>query len=88
MISVSMREAKTKLSALIETVENTDEVVLICRNGKPAARLSCAKSKHAINPLMTHPELQGRILYDPTEAATNEDWPMVVGMLVYAHNVD
>ncbi len=39
MKTLSLSEAKMKLSSLIETVQTTDEEVLITRNGAPAAVL-------------------------------------------------
>ncbi len=39
MKTLSLSEAKMKLSALIDQVESTDEEVVITRNGKPAAIL-------------------------------------------------
>ena len=36
---LSVSEAKMKLSALIETVNSTDEEVVITKNGRPAAVL-------------------------------------------------
>jgi prevent-host-death family protein len=74
MITLNIHEAKTQLSALLVQVEDHGEVVRICRNGKPVAQLT-AIPKRAIDPLVQHPELAGRILYDPVEPATDEDWP-------------
>ena len=39
MKTLSVSEAKMKLSALIETVKTTDEEVVITKNGRPAAVL-------------------------------------------------
>jgi len=39
MKTLSLSEAKMKLSALIESVKNTDEEVIITKNGSPAAVL-------------------------------------------------
>lgn len=75
MVTINTHQAKTQLSALIARVESTGEVILICRNGRPVAALSRPPTADAPDPLVVHPELQGRILYDPTEAATEEDWP-------------
>ncbi|MFA6961352.1 MAG: type II toxin-antitoxin system Phd/YefM family antitoxin [Opitutaceae bacterium] len=74
MITVNTHEAKTRLSALLVAVEERGETVIICRNGKPAAELRAITSI-SIDPLRAHPELAGRILYDPTEAATADEWP-------------
>ena len=74
MITLNVHEAKTQLSALLAQVEDQGEVVWICRNGKPRRQLT-AIPKRAVDPLVQHPELAGRILYDPVEPATEEDWP-------------
>ena len=39
MKTLSLSEAKMKLSALIESVQNTDEEIIITKNGSPAAVL-------------------------------------------------
>ncbi|MFC1818366.1 type II toxin-antitoxin system Phd/YefM family antitoxin [Thermodesulfobacteriota bacterium] len=39
MKTLSVSEAKMKLSALIESIKNTEEEVLITKNGSPAAVL-------------------------------------------------
>lgn len=40
MTTVNMLDAKTRLSQLVQAVENGDETeIVIARNGKPAARL-------------------------------------------------
>ena len=39
MKTLSLSEAKMKLSALIESVKNTDEEIIITKNGSPAAVL-------------------------------------------------
>ncbi len=37
MKTLSLSEAKTKLSSLVDAVQSTDEEVVITRNGSPAA---------------------------------------------------
>ena len=39
MKTLSLSEAKSKLSSLVDSVERTDEEVVITRNGRPAAVL-------------------------------------------------
>jgi len=39
MKTLSLSEAKMKLSSLVETVVSTDEEIVITRNGSPAAVL-------------------------------------------------
>ncbi len=75
MTKVNTHEAKTRLSALLATVEQTGSTILICRSGKPVAALTPPPAASSPDPLKRHPELQGRILYDPLETATEDDWP-------------
>ena len=75
MITVNMHEAKTRLSELVRAVETEGETVVLCRNGVPIAELTRPAALPATDRLQVHPELQGKILYDPVEPATEEDWP-------------
>ena len=77
MITINTHEAKTQLSALLVAVQERGETVLICRNGKPVAEL-----RRPVFPtggqrsrLQPNPALSGRILYDPTEPASDDEWP-------------
>ena len=74
MITVNTREAKTRLSALLKAVEEQNEVVCICRNGKPVAELK-APAKSVRDPLKTNPTLKVVLHYDATEQLTDEEWP-------------
>jgi len=77
MITINTHSAKTQLSALLTAVQEQGEVVLICRNGKPIAELR-QPSPASLNPrsrLQPDPALAGRILYDPTETASEDEWP-------------
>jgi prevent-host-death family protein len=73
MIRVNTHEAKTKLSALLAAVEERGEEVVICRHGKPVARLS-AFLRPARSRLTPDPALIGTIHYDPTEPADSDEW--------------
>ncbi len=75
MVTINTHQAQTQLSALLARVERKGESFLICRNGKPVATLCRPPLAEAPDPLEFHPELAGRILYDPTEPATEADWP-------------
>lgn len=77
MITVNIHEAKTRLSALLREIEEDNETVLICRAGKPVAELQRPRVRRVVDPLKMHPELMGKILYDPTEAMDDKDWPEV-----------
>ena len=73
MKTLNIHETKTHLSTLLKEIEATGEKIVICRNGKPIADLS---QHRPIDRLSTHPELSKiEINYDPTEPATEEDWP-------------
>ncbi len=76
MITVNVHEAKSRLSALLASVEDQGEVVLICRHGRPVAELRAATPRTGRpDPLQVHPELAATILYDPTEPASEDEWP-------------
>ena len=76
MITVNTHEAKSRLSSLLAAVEERGEVVVICRHGKPVAELRAVSLRTvAPDPLQTHPELVATILYDPTEPASEDEWP-------------
>jgi prevent-host-death family protein len=74
MIAVNTHEAKTRLSELLQKVEETGEAVVICRNGKPVAELvSWAEAR---NPLEHNPRLKGVVFHeDPTQPLTEDEWP-------------
>jgi len=76
MITVSIHEAKTKLSKLLAMVEDKGEVVMICRNGKPGAELK-APTKLQLSILEPDPTLTVTFApgFDPTEPASDEEWP-------------
>ncbi len=76
MIKVNTHEAKTNLSKLLAAVEEQGEVVLICRNGKPVAEIKALPAPRRL-PLKPDPSLKVTFApgFDPTEPATEEDWP-------------
>lgn len=73
MRSVNVHEAKTTLSALLTEVEERDEVVLICRNGRPIAELR--RIPRAAGRLSPHPDASKiELLEDPTHPLDASDW--------------
>lgn len=80
MITVEAQDAENQLAGLLTAVEQRGESVLICRDGKPVAELrapanATAVSTVSVDRLRMHPELKGVILYDPTEPASEDEWP-------------
>ena len=72
MRTLNIHEAKTKLSAVLIDVEQKGESFLICRNGKPIAKLIPHKKP---NRLKYHPVLSKfQINYDPTEELSADEW--------------
>ena len=73
MKTVSVHEAKTRLSAILAAIETTGESFLVCRRGKPVARLV----PHVkVNRLKPHPVMSRiKLNYDPTEPLAEEEWP-------------
>ncbi len=76
MLTVNIHEAKTKLSALLAKVENENETILVCRNGKPVADIVPHVKKKLQFPLKPHPTLGGLIINcDLTAPLTDDEWP-------------
>lgn len=79
MITANMHEAKSRLSALVKAVEENDEVVVICRNGKEVAEIIRRRPGPAkpVRRLVPDPALRVTFApgYDPTEPASEDEWP-------------
>jgi prevent-host-death family protein len=74
MITVNIHEAKTRLSSLLAALEETGEVIRICRNGKPVAEIRPLEPKK--NPLRLHPQLRKVEFHeDPVAPLRPDDWP-------------
>lgn len=80
MITANMHEAKSRLSALVKAVEEHDEVVVLCRNGKEVAEIR-RRTQPPAQPfrrnLTPDPSLRVTFApgYDPTEPLTEDEWP-------------
>jgi antitoxin (DNA-binding transcriptional repressor) of toxin-antitoxin stability system len=77
MITVNMHEAKTRLSELVKAVEERNEVVVLCRDGREIAEIRRrSKRRHARN---LTPEARFRVElapgYDPAEPLEEGEWP-------------
>ena len=74
MITVNTHEAKSRLSALLAEVEQKDEVVVICRNGRPVAELRRVST--VADPLKKHPDISAIVFHeDPMTPLDPKDWP-------------
>ena len=75
MKMVNMHDAKTRLSELVKAVEEDNETVVLCRNGKPVAEIK--RPERVVNRLKPEPKLRVKFArgFDPTEPATEQDWP-------------
>ena len=71
MSTVSIHEAKTRLSELIAEVERLGEPVIICRYGRPVAELVRARHgrRTQVDPKLSRVVVKGD-LTEPTEG----DW--------------
>jgi antitoxin (DNA-binding transcriptional repressor) of toxin-antitoxin stability system len=78
MVTANMHEAKTRLSELVKLVEERDEVVVLCRNGKPVAEI---RKRHDSPQLRRNldpdPKLRPILApgYDPSEPLSSDEWP-------------
>jgi prevent-host-death family protein len=74
MLSVNTHEAKTRLSELLAKIENDEETVVICRNGRPIAKL--IPLRQAADPLVQDSELKKVIFHeDPALPLDEFEWP-------------
>ncbi len=75
MLMVNTHEAKTQLSGLLAKIERGEEIVYICRGGKPIARL-LPLVKKVSDPLSPNPDLKPLAIKEDLCAPLDEkDWP-------------
>jgi antitoxin (DNA-binding transcriptional repressor) of toxin-antitoxin stability system len=77
MITVNMHEAKTRLSELVKVVEERDEVVVLCRDGKEVAEIRRRPREQPVRDLTPDPRFHVEYApgYDPTEPLSEDEWP-------------
>jgi prevent-host-death family protein len=73
MESVSIHEAKAKLSAIIANVRKTGDAVVVCRHGEPVADIVPHRQQVRTVPHEIMSKVQ--IHYDPTEELSEDEWP-------------
>ena len=77
MITVNMHEAKTRLSELVKAVEERNETVVLCRDGREVAEIRRRVKRRAARNLMADPRFRVTIAptYHPSEPLTSDEWP-------------
>ena len=77
MITVNMHEAKTRLSELVRAVEERNEIVVLCRDGREVAEIRPRARRRQRRNLK--PERRFRVEfargYDPAEPLDRDEWP-------------
>jgi antitoxin (DNA-binding transcriptional repressor) of toxin-antitoxin stability system len=75
MMMVNMLEAKTDLSKLVKKLEDREEeYIMICRSGRPVAKLTCVSKKPRIAGMTDFEEFDlPRIPYISMEALDSMD---------------
>jgi prevent-host-death family protein len=71
---VNVHDAKTRLSSLLAEIETRGTRIVICRNGQPVADLVPHRREVSMAPDKTLGAIA--INYDPTEEASEADWPL------------
>ena len=77
MIIVNMHDAKTRLSELVKAVEERNETVVLCRDGREVAEIRRrlpARSRRSLTP---DPQLHVEYApgYRPDEPLSDEEFP-------------
>jgi antitoxin (DNA-binding transcriptional repressor) of toxin-antitoxin stability system len=77
MITVNMHEAKTRLSELVKAVEERNETVVLCRDGREVAEIRRRAKRRAARNLTPDPRFRVEVTpgYRLTEPLTAEEWP-------------
>lgn len=75
MLLFNIHDAKSNLSGILADVESKNEVVMLCRHGKPVAQII------PIQPLgsaLKHSAKLGKIKlnYNPLEGLAADEWPL------------
>lgn len=77
MITVNMHEAKTRLSELVKSVEERNEVVVLCRDGREIAEIRRRPRRRQARNLTPDPRFRVEFArsYRPDEPLTDNEWP-------------
>jgi antitoxin (DNA-binding transcriptional repressor) of toxin-antitoxin stability system len=77
MITVNMHEAKTRLSELVKAVEERNETVVLCRDGRAVAEIRRRAKKRTARSLTPDPRFRVKLVraYHPADPLTDDEWP-------------
>lgn len=77
MITVNMHEAKTRLSELVKAVEDRNEVVVLCRDGREVAEIRSRTQRRKARNLKPGRRLRVEFSegYRPDEPLADDEWP-------------
>lgn len=77
MITVNMHDAKTRLSELVKAVEERNETVVLCRDGRAVAEIRRRVQKRTPRTLTPDPRFRVEWApdYRPDEPLTEDEWP-------------
>ena len=77
VITVNMHDAKTRLSELVRAVEERNEIVVLCRDGRAVAEIRRRVARRRGRNLAPDPRLRVEMApgYRPTEPLTEDEWP-------------
>ncbi len=77
MITVNMHDAKTRLSELVKAVEERNETVVLCRNGRAVAEIRRRVTRRAVRKLTPDARFRVQLArgYRPDEPLTEDEWP-------------
>ena len=77
MITVNMHEAKTRLSELVRAVEEQNETVVLCRDGREVAEIRRRVRRRVARNLTPDPRFRVQFErgYRPTEPLAEDEWP-------------
>lgn len=81
MVRVNMHEAKTRLSELVKAVEERNETVVLCRDGREVAEIRRRVARRAVRNIAPDPRFRVTRAkgYDPTEPLGGDEWPESAG---------
>ena len=73
MPRVNLKEAKSSFAKLMRAVEDRGEIIVLCRNGRPVARL-VPYAGVPIDHFRRDPRLAGVLTEDPAKPLPEEAW--------------